>query len=790
MYTFTDPGAVALGEYVLGSVADPDAVAVVDYTRGSRRELTYGELRSAVRGLGVRLGTIGVVDRTVGVLTENSIEFVIAYFGVLAAGGVVLPLDPRDPQRWPTLLGGAAALVGESVLGMSECGVGQEHTVVISADADADLTAVADASGAADARADAGADGGRDAGADTQGGIPWEDALRTEGELPAFPGGERAAVVLSSSGSVGKPKRVTVTHHNLVANLAQIHAVHRVGAGEAVAVVPPLRHIYGMQMALNPVLRAGGTLVLPATPLSIPDLLDTLRDHRVTLAYLVPSVLAEIGREPATGEYPAPRRVVSGGAPLPDSVAREAAERLGVPVVQGFGMTEAGCLFFSPDDRDVPAGSVGIPVPGTDIRIADAETGQAVGAGEPGELWVRGPQVVPAGDDPSMVRTEDGFLRTGDLITQDADGFVRIVGRLKAMIKYKGHQVSPAVLEEVLLTHPAVREAKVSGVPDPVAGELPRAHVVLDDDVPLADLVRHVSERVAPAHRIRMIERVGAIPRSATGKPQVPQPIRALISGGSRGLGRAFATALAAAGAAVTVLGRDEAGLLDTTKRILDAGGTAGYAVADILDRAALITAVDALDGIDVLVNNAGIPGPTGKLWEVDESDWWHTMEVNLRGTLAATRAVLPRMSGRARVINIVSEAGRSRWPHAAAYSVSKAAIISLTSNLAAELRGTDITTVAFDPGLVDIGITRAHFGRGRTGDPWADRILDWAEDIRDSGGLTPLDRSTRALVDIALGSADHVSGGYVTVEEGRIDPGGTEDGGATVSSTCGVRSK
>ncbi|MBO0878851.1 MAG: SDR family NAD(P)-dependent oxidoreductase [Mycobacterium sp.] len=739
MRAFTDPGSIAVGDYVLGSVVDPEAVAVVDYIRGARRELTYGELHSSVLGLGVQLARLGVADRTVGVLTENSVEFVVAYYGVLAAGGVVLPLDPRDPRPRSAMLDGAAAVVGETALGIAECDVPPAYTIAI--------------------------------GEHDQGCIPWEQALNTDGELPAFVGGERPAVVLSSSGSAGIPKRITLTHHNLVANLAQIHAVHRIGAGDVVAVVPPLRHIYGMQMALNPVLRAGGTLVLAATPLSIPDLLAMLRVHRVTLAYLVPSVLAAIGHEPATGSFPVLRRVVSGGAPLPDSVAREAARRLGVPVVQGFGMTESGCLFFSPDDQDTPAGSIGIPVPGTDIRIIDPETGQGAAAGEAGELWVRGPQVVSAGDDPSMVRDQDGFLHTGDLIVQDADGFFRIIGRIKAMIKYKGNQVSPAALEEVLLTHPAVREAKVSGVADPVAGELPRAHVVLTDDIPLADLVRHVSDRVTAAQRIRMIERVSEIPRSTTGKPQVPPPIRALVTGGSRGLGRAFATTLAAVGATVLVLGRDEVDLVDTTKSIRDAGGTVEYAVADLLDPAALADAVDALDdGIDVLVNNAGIPGPIGKLWQVDETDWWRTMEVNLRGTLAAIRAVLPRMSRRARVINIVSEAGRTRWPHAAAYSVSKAAVISLTANLAAELRGTETVTVAFDPGLVDIGITRAHFDRGHTGDPWADHILDWAEQLRDNGGFTSLDRSTRALVDIALGAADHLSGGYVTVEDALVD--------------------
>lgn len=738
MEEFTDPGPISLGEYVLGAPPDLGAVAVVDYTRGYRRDVTYGELVGAVRTLAARLRALGVVDRTVAVLVENSVEFVVAYHGVLAAGGVVLALDPRDERHRAGAIdaAAAAALVVGAVPGVPDSVLPPDRTVGVELP-------------------------------------PPRTSIATDGEIVAVPGGDRPAVVLSSSGTTGTPRNVTVTHHNLVANLAQIHAVHRVHPGETVVAVPPLRHIYGMQMAMNPVLRAGATLVLVATPLSVRDLLDRLNVHRVAVAYLVPSVLAEIARDTATSEFPALRRVVSGGAPLPEPVAREAAERLGTPVVQGFGMTEAGCLFFTPDDRAVPTGSVGVAVPGTRVRVVDAGTGRDVADGQVGELWVRGPQVVPAGAEPSMSRTADGWLRTGDLIVRDPDGFVRIVGRIKAMIKYKGHQVSPAVLEERLLTHPAVRAASVTGIADPIAGELPKAHVVVDGDVPLADIVRHVNEHAAAPQRVRLIERVHAIGLSATGKPQPPPPIRVLVTGAGRGLGRAFALALARSGASVLAVARDEAAVLDLVRSIREAGGTACSAVADILDAGQFGRAVADLTavagGIDVLVNNAGVPGPLGPLWEVDERDWWHTMEVNLRGALLTIRTVLPHLGDRGRVINIVSRAGVRGWPHAGAYAVSKAALISLTANLAGELRGTGTTTVAFDPGLVDIGITRAHLDRGRTGDHWPDRILEWAERARDNGGFTAVDDSTRALVDIAFGSADHLTGRYVTVDEVRI---------------------
>lgn len=247
---------------------------------------------------------------------------------------------------------------------------------------------------------------------------------------------------------------------------------------------------------------------------------------------------------------------------------------------------------------------------------------------------------------------------------------------------------------------------------------------------------------------------------------------RILVTGGSRGLGRAAAEALAAAGASVLVAGRDEAALTETVKAIWEAGGAAEYAVAELTDEKAVSRAVarmaDAFGGVDVLVNNAGVPGPLGPLWEVDEAGWWHTMRVNVRGTALVTRAVLPRLvaQGSGRVVTVVSRAGRLRWPHAGAYSISKAALISLTANLEGELRDTGVTTVAFDPGLLDIGITRAHLDRGHTGDPWPDKILDWTLSAHDEGVFTPVETATSALVAVATGAADHLSGRYVTTDD------------------------
>jgi NAD(P)-dependent dehydrogenase (short-subunit alcohol dehydrogenase family) len=340
------------------------------------------------------------------------------------------------------------------------------------------------------------------------------------------------------------------------------------------------------------------------------------------------------------------------------------------------------------------------------------------------------------------------------------------------MIKYKGNQISPAELENVLTTHPAVIEAFVTGVPDPVAGEVPKAYVVLNRPSPLFEITDHVAERVEPYQRIHMIERVCAIPRSATGELTSPPALRVLLTGGTRGLGRSYAEALTNAGASVLITGRDEVAAVETVKGIRERGGVADYALADLTDARALAHAADraheAFGGIDVLINNAGTAGPLGPLWEVSEHEWWQAMETNIRGTALATRVMLPRMLDQdvGRIITVVSRAGKTRWPFADAYSMSKATLISLTANLDGELRGSGITTVAFDPGLVDTGITRAHFDRGHTGDPWADKILDWMLRKRDNGDFTPLGTSARALVAVAAGAAEHLSGQYVTIDD------------------------
>ncbi|SFR30157.1 Acyl-CoA synthetase (AMP-forming)/AMP-acid ligase II [Lentzea waywayandensis] len=470
---------------VVWKSASADRVALVEHSTGARHR--YGELKANVERLADALVRRGLqCGDVVALRCDSNAEFVVACHGVLLAGGVVLPLEPRgSTEDW------AAALSRSKPRFV----VGRDR-------ATADLL------------------------------IDDLVAAGRPGGLPSAGGGDRPAVLLSSSGTQDVPRQVVLTHRNLTVNLTQIDLVHRLTAADVVLGLTPFGHIYGMQMAMNPALRAGATLVTVSTPFSGANLLDVIARRRVTVAYAVPSVLAELALHPDVERYDtsALRLVFSGGAPLPLDVAKTCAERLGVPVVQGYGMTEAGCTCAPPDGEPITPGSIGRPLPDTETRFINPDTGAE---GESGEIWVRGPQVSPGYlVEPGVVvpfTDAEGWLDTGDLGRRDERGYVTITGRRKQVIKYKGYQVAPSELEEVLLTHPNVVDAVVVGVPDDLAGELPKAFVVLNRPVALAGVAAYVAAKVAAHKKIRLIEAVDRIPRSAMGK--VP---RDAFDGGGR----------------------------------------------------------------------------------------------------------------------------------------------------------------------------------------------------------------------------------------------------------------
>jgi len=328
-----------------------------------------------------------------------------------------------------------------------------------------------------------------------------------------------------SSGTTGLPKGVMLTHHNLVANLAQAQHAVVMGSDEVVIAVLPFFHIYGMQVLMNGVLHHGGTTItLPRFDLE--QFLQVIQEHRVTQAYLVPPIVLALAKHPMVDAYDLSslRRVFSGAAPLAAEVADQAAGRIGCEVVQGYGLTETSPITHATPPGQYRPGSIGVAISNTETRIVDPVTESDLGRNQDGELWVRGPQVMKGylnkPQATAITIDPEGWLHTGDIGHVDDDGHYFIVDRLKELIKYKGFQVAPAELEGLLLAHPDVADAAVIPVPDLEAGELPKGFVVLKPGHSASpdELMAFVAGHVAHYKQIRLLELVDEIPKSASGK--------------------------------------------------------------------------------------------------------------------------------------------------------------------------------------------------------------------------------------------------------------------------------
>jgi acyl-CoA synthetase (AMP-forming)/AMP-acid ligase II len=325
-----------------------------------------------------------------------------------------------------------------------------------------------------------------------------------------------------SSGTSGLPKGVMIAHRNLVANLCQIQAVQRAGPGDVVLAAMPWFHMFG-QLTMNLALRAGATIVtMPRFELT--EFLRLVQTYRVTLVHVVPPIVLALAKQSAVADYDTSslRLICSGAAPLGAELARSCARRLGCRVTQAYGMTEFGMSHAVPDDAMGDPESIGPPLPGVECRVTDPASGRDVGPREAGELLVRGPAntcgYLGNADATSAAIDADSWLHTGDIVAVDQAGWFRVVDRLKEIIKYNGHQVAPAALEAILLSHPAVADAAVIGCPDGEAGEVPMALVVRRHDVGTGELFAFVAGRVASHEKIRRLEFIDEIPKSPSGK--------------------------------------------------------------------------------------------------------------------------------------------------------------------------------------------------------------------------------------------------------------------------------
>ena len=344
---------------------------------------------------------------------------------------------------------------------------------------------------------------------------------------PGRPGRpDEPLALLYSSGTTGRPKGVVITRRNALFSALNFAFVGAVGPETVALLDLPIFHTIGLVAVTRTTLTMGGTLII--SDRFIPDrTLAALSDPSfgVSHYFCVPQMAAMLRDHPQfdAGRLSGLKAIFVGGSPVSAQLI-QAWLAAGVPLVNGFGMTEAGTVMHMPLDREAVRanpGSIGLPAPFLEIRLVDA-AGNDVPEGTPGELWLRGPSVThgywtaSAGDGPFA----DGWYRTGDVLRREPNGFYTLIDRLKDIYISGGENVYPGEVEAVLAGHPAVREVAVFGVPDERWGESGIAHVVLVEGagIDLQTLLAHCEARLARFKRPQRIVLVETIPRTASGK--------------------------------------------------------------------------------------------------------------------------------------------------------------------------------------------------------------------------------------------------------------------------------
>ncbi|TMW57015.1 hypothetical protein Poli38472_002940 [Pythium oligandrum] len=328
-----------------------------------------------------------------------------------------------------------------------------------------------------------------------------------------------------SSGTTGFPKGVALSARNMVANTLQVDRIEKYG--EHMLGMLPFFHIYPMLLMHLGFYQGAANVVLPR--FEPETFLSALEKYKIEKVNIAPPTALFIAHHPLVDDYDlsGTKFLISAGAPLGKEVEALVKKRVGINMKQLYGMTELSPAVNYTEDNALKPGSVGRIVPNTEMRVKCTTTDKDLPHNERGELLYRGPQVMlgylnneKANQE---VLTADGFLRTGDIGYIDEDGFVHIVDRAKELIKYKGHQVAPAELEDIVNHHPAVSDCCCVRGYDDDGQEIPKAYVVLKDpknttNVTPDNVMAFVAERVAPYKKVREVEFIEAIPKTPTGK--------------------------------------------------------------------------------------------------------------------------------------------------------------------------------------------------------------------------------------------------------------------------------
>jgi len=486
-----------------------------------KREITYAELDSLSNQFAGALAALGVKkgDR-VAIFLPNIPQFLIAYYGALKAGAVLTAISPLHKEREVAYqLNDAEA---ETVVALDSLypiveavwwKTTLKNAVVTNMEEYASKNSAASKT-------------------------PQAPTVHSFQELinqPAKPPNvdvkaqEDLAALQYTGGTTGTAKGAMLTHLNLVSNAVAFAAWIKGTAEDTFLAALPLFHIYGMTTSMNvPVSLAAKMVLLPRFDPA--TALETIQRHSITVFCGVPTMYSVLLANPALGKFDLTsiRVCISGASPLPPQVQKKFMEITGGFLAEGYGLTEASpvthCNPVDKTMRTVRIGSIGLPLPDTEARIVNVETGEkTLEPGETGELAVKGPQVMRGywkRPDETALVIRDGWLLTGDVARMDSDGYFYITDRKKDLIKYKDYSVYPREVEDVLYEHPAVKLCVVVGKPSPFVGEVPKAFIVLKDGAKatVEEIMVFAKDKVAPYKVVREVEFRQKLPISAAGK--------------------------------------------------------------------------------------------------------------------------------------------------------------------------------------------------------------------------------------------------------------------------------
>ena len=458
--------------------------------------LSYSELHDLAARVAAGLQQAGLQpgDR-VGLVMPNIIAYPVSFYGVLMAGGVVVPMNPllkaREVEYY--LQDSGASVV-----------IGFEPT-------------------SAEARLGCQAAGVRFFGADTV--QPADLVAETGAAEPVVSDDSDTAVILYTSGTTGKPKGAELTHHNLASNAqTSAHSILVITAEDVIMGCLPLFHVFGLTCGMNAAIAVGASLTLiprfdPAA------VLQMIGRDRVTVFEGVPTMYSALLNQPdrELADVSTLRTCVSGGSALPAEVLRAFESAFGCAILEGYGLSETSPVAsFNMVAVGRKPGTIGVAIPGVQLKLVD-DAGAEVAMGEVGEIAIRGENVMKGywgRPDATAESIPDGWFRSGDLATVDADGFYTIVDRKKDLIIRGGYNVYPREIEEVLYEHPDVTEAAVVGIPDPQWGEEVAAAVSVrpGSTADAEAITEFVKQRVAAYKYPRKLWIIDELPKGPTGK--------------------------------------------------------------------------------------------------------------------------------------------------------------------------------------------------------------------------------------------------------------------------------